>query len=71
MTNRVGIGKQTHYRSDPYIVAWIDLLGYGSDTRLNTPGRAEGNWAYRLTKEQLDSIDRGRFKRLNEIYSRI
>lgn len=48
-----------------------DLLGYGSDTRLNTPGRPDGNWAYRLTKEQLDSIDRRRFRRLNEIYSRI
>jgi 4-alpha-glucanotransferase len=48
-----------------------DLLGYGTDTRLNTPGKAEGNWAYRITKDQLDSIDRKRFKRLNEIYSRI
>ncbi len=48
-----------------------DLLGYGSDTRLNTPGRADGNWAYRITKEQLDSIDKKRFRRLNEIYSRI
>ncbi len=48
-----------------------DLLGYGSDTRLNTPGRAEGNWQYRITKEQLDSIDKERFKRLNQIYSRL
>lgn len=48
-----------------------DLLGYGSDTRLNTPGRAEGNWRYRITKEQLDSIDRAKFRRLNELYSRI
>lgn len=48
-----------------------DLLGYGSDTRLNTPGRAEGNWMYRITKEQLDSIDKARFRRLNEMYSRI
>ncbi len=48
-----------------------DLLGYGSDTRLNTPGKSEGNWAYRITKEQLDSIDKKRFRRLNEIYSRI
>lgn len=47
-----------------------DLLGYGSDTRLNTPGRADGNWQYRITKEQLDSIDKERFKRLNRIYSR-
>jgi len=48
-----------------------DLLGYGSDTRLNTPGKAEGNWGYRITKEQLDSIDKAKFRRLNELYSRI
>lgn len=48
-----------------------DLLGYGSDTRVNTPGRAEGNWAYRITKEQLDSIDKGFFRKLNEIYWRV
>jgi 4-alpha-glucanotransferase len=47
-----------------------DLLKYGSDTRLNTPGRAEGNWMFRLTKEQLDSIDRSYFNRLNTLYSR-
>ncbi len=48
-----------------------DLLGYGSDTRLNTPGKTENNWAYRITKEQLDSIDRSYFKKLNKLYSRI
>lgn len=47
-----------------------DLLGYGNDTRLNTPGKAEGNWTYRITKEQLDSIDKSKFKRLNDLYSR-
>lgn len=47
-----------------------DLLGYGSDTRLNTPGRAEGNWRMRITKEQLDSIDRKRFLHLNRMYGR-
>ena len=48
-----------------------DLLGYGSDTRLNTPGKIENNWAYRITKEQLDSIDRSYFKTLNKRYARI
>lgn len=48
-----------------------DLLGYGSDTRLNTPGKAEGNWQFRITKEQLDSISRQRFRALNECYGRI
>lgn len=53
------------------IVPIQDLLGYGSDTRLNIPGKSEGNWQYRITKEQLDSIDKKRFRRLNELYSRI
>lgn len=48
-----------------------DLLGYGSDTRVNTPGKAEGNWGYRVTKEQLDSIDKRFFRKLNEIYWRV
>lgn len=48
-----------------------DLLFYGADTRLNTPGRAEGNWQFRLTKKQLDSIDKQYFRILNERYARI
>ena len=48
-----------------------DLLGFGADTRLNTPGKPNGNWGYRITKEQLDSIDKKKFRRLNELYSRI
>jgi len=47
-----------------------DLLGYGCDTRLNTPGKASGNWAYRITKEQLDSIDRKKWRSLNKLYYR-
>ena len=47
-----------------------DLLGYGSDTRLNIPGKADGNWQYRVTKAQLDSIDRAYYRRLNELYKR-
>ncbi len=47
-----------------------DILGFGADTRINTPGKAEGNWAYRVTKEQIDSIDREYFKKLNTLYFR-
>ena len=47
-----------------------DLLLYGSDTRINKPGVAEGNWAYRMTKEQLKTIDKGKFIYWNKIYSR-
>lgn len=48
-----------------------DLLGYGCDTRLNTPGTAEGNWQYRVTKEQINSINKDKFRRFNELYKRI
>lgn len=47
-----------------------DLLGYGSDTRLNVPGKADGNWQFRITKDQLNSIDKNKFKHFNELYKR-
>lgn len=31
-----------------------DLLGRGSDARLNTPGTTEGNWRWRVTHDELD-----------------
>ena len=48
-----------------------DLLGFGSDTRMNTPGRATGNWTYRITREQLDGIDRKRLREINKLYGRM
>ncbi len=60
---------QSH--SNLLILPIQDLLGYGSDTRLNIPGKADGNWSYRITREQLDGIDKQKFKKLNEIYKRI
>lgn len=47
-----------------------DLLGFGSDTRLNFPGRAEDNWRYRVTEEQLVTCDKEFFKQLNKTYFR-
>ncbi len=47
-----------------------DLLLFGSDTRLNTPGKAEGNWAYRLTREQLAAVNTEKFHRWNQLYGR-
>ena len=47
-----------------------DLLGYGNDTRLNVPGRAEGNWLYRLAREQIGYIDTNKYKELNRLYGR-
>lgn len=52
------------------IIPVQDLLMQGADTRLNTPGKAGGNWRYRITKEQLDSIDKVKLRHRNELYSR-
>ncbi|MBR3862920.1 MAG: 4-alpha-glucanotransferase, partial [Clostridia bacterium] len=48
-----------------------DLLGFGADTRMNTPGRPDGNWCYRITADQLNSIDVAKYRRLNELYGRM
>ncbi|MBR3817732.1 MAG: 4-alpha-glucanotransferase [Clostridia bacterium] len=56
--------------SDLAIIPIQDFLMYGSDTRINTPGVAEGNWSYRVTKEQLDNANKEFFRSLNRIYKR-
>ena len=48
-----------------------DLLLYGGDTRLNTPGKSEGNWSFRMTRDQLRSLDAAVFRRWNELYDRV
>ncbi len=52
------------------IVPIQDLCGFGSDTKMNQPGRAKGNWAFRITKESLSQIDKDWIKNLNNIYRR-
>lgn len=56
--------------ADTVILPIQDLLRFGSDTRMNIPGKPEGNWQYRITKENLSSIDRGRYAYLNRLYGR-
>lgn len=56
--------------ADRVIFPIQDILGYGADTRMNTPGRPDGNWAFRLTKDQLDGIDRGYWQYLNRLFGR-
>ncbi len=48
-----------------------DIFGYGADTRMNVPGSADGNWRYRITREQLDAVDREKFRRMNKLYGRM
>jgi 4-alpha-glucanotransferase len=39
-----------------FIAPLQDYFGFGSETRMNTPGRAEGNWRWRFSSEQLDRL---------------
>lgn len=48
-----------------------DLLAYGSDTRLNRPGEAEGNWSYRVTWEQINELSCEQLYNRNKIYYRL
>lgn len=48
-----------------------DIFVYGADTRMNTPGTAKNNWAYRITKEQLEKVNIRRFYELNHLFGRI
>jgi 4-alpha-glucanotransferase len=48
-----------------------DLLGLGSEARLNRPGTAEGNWTWRLSPGALGSDMASRFRRLVEKYGRL
>ncbi len=51
--------------ADIAIVPVQDLLGFGSDTRMNTPGTIQNNWQYRITQQNLDEINVDFFKQLN------
>jgi len=52
------------------IVPAQDLLGLGSDARMNRPGVASGNWRWRLTPGQLTQDVMERLGELAETYER-
>ena len=37
-----------------------DVLGLGSEARMNLPGTQEGNWQWRFDATRADSRERGR-----------
>jgi 4-alpha-glucanotransferase len=56
--------------ADTAIVPLQDVLGLGSEARMNLPGRAHGNWRWRFTADALNDAIRDRLKRLAELYGR-
>jgi 4-alpha-glucanotransferase len=56
--------------ADTAIVPVQDLLGLGSEARMNLPARASGNWRWRLEPGQLTPALGKRLAELTEIYGR-
>ena len=57
--------------ADTAIVPLQDVLGLGSEARMNLPGRASGNWRWRFAEGSLTDEVRDRLKRLAELYGRV
>src|SRR5947209_6128638 len=48
-----------------------DVLGLGSEARMNTPASAEGNWAWRFREGALTDELRGRLREMTATYGRL
>ena len=53
------------------IVPIQDLLGYGGDTRIKTPGVPSGNWRFRIREGVLRDIDISFYRDLHKSYERL
>ena len=47
-----------------------DFLALDESARINSPGKGEGNWNFRLTPDQMDSLDIDWIRNLNQTYFR-
>jgi len=57
-------------RADLAILPMQDLLGLGSDHRMNRPGTTEGNWQWRFDWDQVDAELPARLTHLVALYGR-
>lgn len=56
--------------ADWAIIPLQDLLGLGSEHRMNTPGKGEGNWGWRYKWDDLTKEMSHRLRNLTETYGR-
>jgi 4-alpha-glucanotransferase len=52
------------------LIPMQDILGLGSDTRMNKPGVSSGNWSFRFTWEQVTPDITNRLRTLVDTYDR-
>ena len=58
-------------RAETCIIPLQDVLGLGSEARINTPGTSKGNWRWRLREGGLTGDVLAKLKHLTEKYNRV
>ncbi len=56
--------------ADTAIIPLQDVMGCGSEARMNVPARMSGNWGWRYTSDQLTQEIRARLAEMAEVYGR-
>jgi len=56
--------------ADTAIIPMQDILGLGSEARMNLPGRAEGNWCWRFVPDMLTKEIKDRLKKMTKLSGR-
>ena len=78
-TNREEVDKTIHWDmarllmmsvADTIVLTLQDVLGLGSEHRMNLPGKPDGNWAWRFTPNQLTPELTAQIRSMTETYAR-
>ena len=56
--------------ADTAIIPMQDILGLGSEARMNIPAKSEGNWSWRFVPDMLTQEIKNRLKELTTLYGR-
>ncbi len=56
--------------ADTVIIPFQDLLGLGEEARINHPARADGNWRWRLTEQQMAAAPAERLAHITKTFGR-
>jgi 4-alpha-glucanotransferase len=56
--------------ADTAVIPMQDILGLGSEARMNIPGRSQGNWCWRFTPDMLTEGIKARLKELTLLSGR-
>ncbi len=56
--------------SELFVMQMQDILGLGTNARMNTPGTLGGNWQWRMTAEQLTEELSGKLAAMTRLYGR-